>query len=693
MRYAAAMLSVAVCAGMTACSPNSSEDTGPTGPSGVTPAATLPSETPEQVAERMMDAIVAADEAAFKATLTHAAREALESGEAGDGFTGEDYQSYEIGAAVIEADEATVSVEAVKTDETEKMNLKMRNEDNAWRVYALGIILGPDSEMTLNLERLDDSLEAMAEGLGEMLVGAMEEAFSSAFQPGGDPKEIALKLGMFDALGPVTAAEFESTWRIGENYAGTARLEALKALAKPIGLSVYAGDHADALSEPVTTDTAGMSRLEAIERIANEAGLHSALPDLQDFGIMESFMGGLSKAFTALIGTEDSLITLEGKALEEYQKEFETQSGPAENAITFEAGEPSPRVQFHGPFRLALAAVEENPPHATGSLQLSLRAYGMPPAVLAMLEENDEGFQIHAVEDVNGAPLIDMSMSYFGGGQAVGNAFTDHASRDLLGLLQSVDRIARVSGAVSLVLPSEVGEVEFTTLEPGVSKSVGDLRLTVDDAGTNTNIKVSGPGDAVKSLVVLTQPYGADGEAMGVSYSDYQSWREGEGTININTESAPTRIRMKLVTKTERLEYPFEMKDILLVRADEQPEALAELDFSGNEAPLKLTFIEVTEPDESFAKVKIRIENVSNKPVKSAFVEFVYRDASGAELNTMSSTLNGEFSAEGWAPLAAVGASIDTEQTAFQMPKDAVSMDFRFHHVEFMDGTRWEPED
>jgi hypothetical protein len=122
------------------------------------------------------------------------------------------------------------------------------------------------------------------------------------------------------------------------------------------------------------------------------------------------------------------------------------------------------------------------------------------------------------------------------------------------------------------------------------------------------------------------------------------------------------------------------------------PEKLEELRFAGHDAPVSFSFVKVVEPDDQFAKVLLKIENHSNKAPQSAFVDFIYRDASGNEIDSFPHTVTGDFSSDGWDPLVEPGATAESEQTAFQMPANTKSIDFVVNSLEFLDGTKWQPE-
>jgi hypothetical protein len=536
----------------------------------------------------------------------------------------------------------------------------------------------------------------MANALGDAISAGMEEAMGS-FQLGGSEEEIAREAEAFDELHPVSAKDLESAWRVLKDYRGSSSLDAIAELAATMELAVYPAGHADALAAEVTFDTRGMSKLEAIEKIAEARDLQPAFPDLTDYGVMQALVEGLGDVVAGLVTGDDPLITVQGGEAEaEFNKakaEIENLKSAPKNAIRFEARDPDRRVVFAGPFHVRVASLEENPPHATGSLIVVAAAYGLPESVVITTGESNDGMQLSAVEDAKGRALIDMDVTYFGGGQPAGTAYVDTATRDLKNLLRDVESVERISGEVSLLRPAELLDFDFTSLTPNTSIAKGDFRFTISQVtDQNISFKVGVPEGWEGDLTAKMQPYKADGSPMGVTFSDVSYWGNGQGNANLNTPETPARVRIKLIPKVETKTYAFELGPVALQHYAEMPEKLEELRFAGHDAPVSFSFVKVVEPDDQFAKVLLKIENHSNKAPQSAFVDFIYRDASGNEIDSFPHTVTGDFSSDGWDPLVEPGATAESEQTAFQMPANTKSIDFVVNSLEFLDGTKWQPE-
>jgi hypothetical protein len=648
-------------------------------------------ESPTQVVEAFMKAQSTGDETVLNTLLTAKAREAMESDAAG-GFSDNPLDSYTIGAETITGDQASVDVQAMDDGEPQNAAMKLRLEDGAWRVWGIAMKLGPDSEFTMDMEKMGEMVEGLVEGLAEGLAEGIQQSMGN-WQQGGSDEEIAAVAAMFDALVPVSLEEYEASWKSNDDFRGKPRGEALAALATPLKLAVYPGEFTDALAENVATDTRGLGRLEAIDRIAGEAGLRAIFPDPTDYSVLQSFAEGLGDALVGLITGDNAAISVQGAEAEalvaEAKAQFEEFKAIPKNAIQFEASDAS-SARFAGPFRVEVAALQENPPHATGDLSIVAAAHGVPPAILSASQDGEYGLNVEAVEDAKGRPLVDPNIMFSSGGQSAGGIFYDVAQRELRNLLRDVEVVQRVPTKVSLARPVEVIEFDFDSIKPEASQQQGDYRVTVKEVGENVRFEITGPAGNEDAIAARMQPYKADGTPLGIVFSFVNGWN-GVTTAELSSAEAPARVRLKLIPKMERHEYALDLGPIPLHHFAEMPEKLVELSFEGHAAPITLELVQIIDKEGDFRKVTLRVTNHSNKAPTSAMVDFIYRGANGDEIDSFPHTVNGNFDSDGWQPIAAPGATAELEQTTFQMPADATAIDFVVNRIEFVDGTVWEP--
>ena len=295
--------------------------------------------TPADVADAFLAAAMAGDTEGFESFLTEKARAGLSGG--GGGFElGGNIASFVIGEAAVDGAEATVPVQATIQGEEQSLGLCMRFEEDVWRIWGFEASVGGEASMTIDLESMGEMMSAMQAGLET----AFEDAFEGAMEDmrmGGSPEEIRAERERFEAVASVAEPQHDAAWKVDVSADGVPAHELLGSLVEGTGVALDAGPYAAALEAPVTLKLAGVSRLEAFERICETVELHPVYPDL---GWMND------------------------------------DSGPS---ITFAEGPRAHPVTFAGPFLVEVASLEENAPNTTGEITLAVRSLGMAPGVLA----------------------------------------------------------------------------------------------------------------------------------------------------------------------------------------------------------------------------------------------------------------------------------------------------------------------
>ena len=98
-----------------------------------------------------------------------------------------------------------------------------------------------------------------------------------------------------------------------------------------------------------------------------------------------------------------------------------------------------------------------------------------------------------------------------------------------------------VSGSRRLALPTAVESIEFTALAEGVSKSAGELRVTLKSFGKNENINfdVTGPEEVLKNLMVQFWALDAEGNDLGIVFQSADHWRGEKAKASLQTSERP----------------------------------------------------------------------------------------------------------------------------------------------------------
>lgn len=643
MRYL--RLTLLACSPLAACS-----DSRPQAPQPGPPAPVAAFASPDAAVEGFLSELAAGEAEAAQAFLTPSAAQALAAGD-GLGFDAEGVESVEFGVTSVEGDRARTLCTIIEGGSEQSVQVLTRREAERWGVWGVELPIG-DGFLTLDFERPDGALggllEEVAEGLGEALAEGMAEAFEEAertWEQGGTPEEIAAERLAFEAVEPIDAAQVEAAGMIDVEGAGRPARAVLAEVLTESGLEFVA--ELDALDQPVDLQLTGVSRVEAVERIAGAVGVHPIWPAAE------------AQVWDAAEARPEPL--------------------------TFAAG-PRPRpATFAGPFLIEASEVVEHAPRPTGELTVTARALGLPPAAVAFAAPMSELVALETVRGPAGQVLVDDSTTYYGSPAVRGSYLTYSTSRDLTGLLRSVEAIDAVVGEVRLELPSAVEAVRLTAPGPSSAETSWGA-LTIEEWGADTRVELDGEG--VAALRLLASPRAVGDGLLGVRSWNAYSWGQGlEGSLEC--PAAPAAIDVK-VCASETLTFAFELAAIPLPDFQSRPVAIAALEFSGV-APLALNMAGPLHFENGMAEVQLTLTNGSNKDINSAMVEFSYRDGAGQHLESFPHTLNGDwdFDLAGAAPLAAVGATVERTSHAAFAPPETEQIHFAALSVEFTDGTGW----
>ncbi len=637
--------------------------------------------TPLETAQQFVKAIAVKDTSLLEATFTKKAREGLRSGSGFD-LTGEPLEDVRFGTPSQKSDAAQVPLSATRAGEHQDVTLHLRPEEGEWRIHAIEIGIAGSGSMTLDLERMGALAEQLAETMAQGMALAFEEAKRDHEQ-----HELERRRTMFESLRSYTQKEFEKSWQVTRDLRGRSSIVAIELLAAELGLAVDFGTVASSLVVPVKEDFSGRSRIEAIEAIAAEVGCHPVFPapsELEGVG-GDAFARSMGKSLDGAFRSEASAQSFQG----DNSPSVPTRS-PAPGAIRIEPGSPEPGFTHEGPFRMSVESVTQRPRYATGSVQVLANGYGFDPALAGAGTSVDEVITFTEVVDDRGRELRENpDVHYLGSSTIIRGAAENRTSIDLKGLLRDVPRIARIGGIQRLVIPTRVESIELAALVPGGSGKAGKLRYKIGDVGAATTIQFTGPDEILEALTVLGRPYDSAGSDMAVAYDSTSSWGNREAVYQIQCETAPARLDLKVITAREVLEFPFLIEGIGLPQADEAPASLPTLEFAGHDAPVEVRFVELKDASGGFPQVLLSISNHSNKDAATITARFEYLDRAGGKLEQFPHTLSGPGSFDGPQPVVEAGRDARNETAAFFLPEGTKSVRVALESVEFMDATSW----
>jgi hypothetical protein len=488
--------------------------------------------------------------------------------------------------------------------------------------------------------------QAIADGFAASMQTAFDEQ-AAVYAQGGTEEEIATARDHFDATQPIPESNFLDGYYVSADAGGRSALQLLQFLTASSGLILDATSYESELAGIPEMQIEGLSKIEALEGIAAEMGLVPLYP----------------KPFSM---------------------------GDAERTISFTQEARSAPTSFAGPFLIQIAKIEEQAPHAVGSVHLTARAIGIPESALMANEAMFETFRIEEVlsnqsEDLRSRQDIQRLSSP----QCMGSMVTMSVEVELKGLLAGTERIDTLSGTVSVKRPSSVTKVDFGSLSPGL-RAAGEFTVLLKEVGTNTTLKVSTQRSS--EVAVIWAPDQANGDPLGILNSNSFGF-DNAIDATLSTPETPSQLSIKLI-ETELLTVPFELKNIEFEHASEQPKELTELEFD-HAQPISVVFVEFKDRDSPFPEVLLRTVSHANKDARTLHIKLIYLNEKNKEIKNSFTSLNPTFNFDANAiqPFVQAGGIETTTQTAFFMPRETVSVQISVHEVEFMDGTTWKAEE
>jgi hypothetical protein len=473
-------------------------------------------------------------------------------------------------------------------------------------------------------------------------------------------KPIALDVRPFEDWAAVDAQQFAASWQTDLEVQDRPAKDVLTDLEGNLGLLLMPPVEAPAgpglpkaQSQPVSLHLHGRSRLEAIEDACRQAGLHA-----------------------------------------EYQMGIvRVRQGPR----------PWPAA-CAGPFLVEVESVKEFPPWPTGMLTLKCLAARLPAPVADLLSTDDEAFLPTHVTAANGSDLYRANYASSAPRAQVPagldtRIYEKQMNVPLKNLLRDLDVIHEVRGRVRVVLPTKVSAVRFDSLVPGTVQQAGGVRLTLRQPGGTA------PGRAELQAVLEFETQGADGlalrwmayDAKGTALRGDRGRPAPNGLLRLEVPGDTAAVALKVVTQTQKVVFPFELRDIPLQRV---PRHIEPLHFSGHAAPVEVEVLRIGPPSGGASPgapgasvaVDLRVRNFSQKDLEHLRMKFTYLDAVGQRLKEAEREGGKSPALEG-RPAAVVRANSEDTLTVNDpdRPEGTSRITAVLLAVSFADGTTWFP--
>lgn len=605
-------------------------------------------QAPAAVAQEFLEALRDDDTVRMGSLLTPEARSALAEDESSS-LTGEGITSITVGEESLEGSRAEVSFQLVKHGEEQDAALLLREVGDGWRVHGLRVAFG-DTHLTLDFEEASDPLAAagqeFVEELGQQLGAEMQQAFDEwgeTLAQGGTLEEIAAGRRRFEDVVAVAVEDHERAWRIDVKFVDEPVREVLGELLGP-DWTLDATGVEDHLSRGVTLESTGLSRIEAVERVARQVGVYPVWPALDGFEPSETL------------------------------------------TVRFAAGARPLPVEFTGPFAVEVTDLAEDAPNTVGDVEFAVRSVGIAPSALAYQGETVELLTFERLRGPADEVLTDENVHHLGSPTVQGNYLTYRISKDLRGLLRSVTSF-RATGALQLDLPTTVESVTWSRdrTEP-MDTAFGTLSM--ESWGESVRFRLEGSEDAsLEDVDVRLSPLRADGSPLGVHFASAHGWGRTLDA-NVDCPEAPATVELKLC-RNQTVRHAFELGPVALARFAEQPTHLEPLTFEGA-APLALEFLG-SRRENGNVQATVRATNRANKDAVGFTAVFYYLDGSGNVLKDFPHTFSGEWDFELGESGPAVPSAAQAELTTFAAfaPDDFATIRLELQRVTFPDGTSW----
>jgi hypothetical protein len=459
----------------------------------------------------------------------------------------------------------------------------------------------------------------------------------------------------------------------------------LRSLVRPLGLALKpAPALSAALAQRVTFRCRGRSRLEALEQICRQAGLHPIY---------------------------------EGR-------DVRLAAGPT----------PYPR-QFHGPFLVQAGPVSENRALATGSLQVKCLAAGLPRFLADRLAADPQGAILLAVKAADGQGLARVQTPLRPNDRRVLPPRPELAKKfphswcveatwsnvPLKNLLRDLDTIAEVQGRLRCSAPTRVEVFRFDRLVAGTTQKTATARCTLRKVPKDMQSRIpprfkiqtpagggapapNGAGRPPGTRPSAPEPLGGTGsvlefEAPGLggrtfwwlAYdpdkrilgAKHHPW-PADGKLRLAVPRGTAEVTLKVIAAEQDIGSEFRLRDIPL---DRPPKRLDRPEFSGYDTPVSAALDPATRPKASAIVLPVLLTNHSQKPVEWVNLQITTLDAAGNKIKEAGTAwlARGTRPEEMLLPHARLSVRVQIPQLGQKVKEIQV----RVTRVGFGDATTW----
>jgi hypothetical protein len=647
------------------------------------PTSTQDRDAVEQVAGRFAQAMRGGKAEEFRSFLTLKARSNAKQADAGASQARQVIRpgaTYEVAAPVITGDTAQVALVLREAGAAKDVVLRLRREEEQWRVCGMGFSLPLPGEPRLDIDFENNRLGGdVGEGFSRMgqemekgfqkLGAEMEKNVNDALTD-TKPQEAERAADTFRSM---DRKEFEAAWQQPLEVKDRPAGQVLRDLAEKWGMQLKLTELQEqrVVGRPITLQLQGRSRWEILEEVCRKVGQYPVFNRETNF-----FGGGVTQVLSL---------------------------------------NPLPRslpVAFAGPFRVEVMDVSEFAPQATGLLQVQVAAERLP---VRQDLQGHSPITWTAITAADGTDLWDK------GGpmprlNAAGPTFLP-----LKNLLRGVTSVLSCRGAAHVMLPAKVEVLRFENPQAGAIQKTGPITVTLKEAqkGENTMTYNGQPrkspwhrfrfevkGAPYERLLLAAYDKQQRLLARSPGGMDMRQTMGDVSTFGYTSAGEAAVVVVKVVTEVQDLAYEFQLENIPLRHAAERPVKLEPARFTGHAAPATVELAAVSK-ERGFPKLRLRAVNHSDKDIRA--LEMTLTFLSNGKSYQSPAAYKPRGSEPIWdmthgrqvakwesnpMPIAvARQATVEFEPTSWSNPpKEVKGTTVRVERVEFTDGSEWKAE-
>ncbi len=328
---------------------------------------------------------------------------------------------------------------------------------------------------------------------------------------------------------------------------------------------------------------------------------------------------------------------------------------------------------------------------------MHVQSVGLPSAVahaMTNMATAPRAFSILSAESEPGVSLIDPNGFPLATFNSQASEYSFAEPVQLRNLLRMVKKFT-LKTQVTAQVPIKIMQLKLPSLTVAAGCRKDAFEMTVRKMEKSP---MAMPGQ--EPYVITFQISGAQRDAIEMQFLDANSKmlrsqpggfmgfvKEDEASFTV--QGKPASAIAVVTTEQRPVKFDLAITDVPLALADQMPEQLEALTFSGHDAPVQIDFVAMVSRDNFFKNAKARVTNFSNKPVRSVIATGDCMDASG---KPSFRGIPVPFGRDEMAPIVQAAATAQITTANSSAPMNTADLKLQIKQVQFADGSVWPEE-